>query len=171
MSKIATVLNEEIVRLSRKECRRQIEPIRKATTQMRREVVTLKRQVAQLERQVAMLSRRAIGAASTKTDTNTKPARFSAKGLRAQRSRLDLSAADFGKLLGVSAQSIYNWESEKARPRVEQIAKLGALRRLGKREVAARLESIGEGIALRQRRTSTGGGPAGGLIRRSKSQV
>jgi len=140
MSKIGTVLNEEIIRLSRKECRQQIEPIKKTTTQMRREVATLKRQVAQLERRIAMLTRKVIGTAAVTVDANTKPSRFSAKGLQAQRSRLDLSAADFGKLLGVSAQSIYNWESEKARPRTEQIAKLAAMRGLGKREVAARLE-------------------------------
>lgn len=148
MSKITTVLNEEIVRLSRKECRQQIDPIKKTSTQMRHEVVTLKRQVAQLERQVSMLSRKTFGAlpAAVKVDANTKPTRFSAKGLQAQRSRLDLSAADFGKLLGVSAQSIYNWESEKARPRAEQIAKFAALRRLGKREVAARLEQLAGGM-------------------------
>ncbi len=45
-------------------------------------------------------------------------------------------------LVGVGAQSIYNWESEKARPRVEQIAKLAAMRGLGKREVAARLGEL-----------------------------
>ena len=142
MSKIATVLNEEIVRLSRRECRRHIEPLRKSTTQVRREVASLKRQVAQLERRVAMLTRKVIGTAAVKVDANTKTPRFSAKGLQAQRSRLDLSAADFGKLLGVSARSIYNWESEKARPRAEQIVKLAAMRGLGKRDVAARLEAL-----------------------------
>jgi DNA-binding transcriptional regulator YiaG len=142
MSKIGTVVNEEIVRLSRKECRRQIEPLKKTTTQMRHEVVTLKRQVAQLERQVAMLSRKLIGGRPAAVKVDTKTSRFSAKGLQAQRSRVDLSATDFGKLLGVSAQSIYNWESEKARPRAEQIAKLAALRGLGKREVAARLTQL-----------------------------
>jgi DNA-binding transcriptional regulator YiaG len=142
MPNIGTVVREEIVRLSRKECRQQVEPVKKTATQMRREVVTLKRQVAQLERQVAMLSRKVIGRAAVKDDANTKPTRYSAKGLQAQRSRLELSAADFGKLLGVSAQSIYNWESGKARPRAEQIAKLRALRVLGKREVAARLEQL-----------------------------
>ena len=142
MSKIGTALNEEIVRLSRKECRRQVEPIKKTTTGTHREVVTLKRRVAQLEHQVAMLSRKVITTAAVKVDAGTKPSRFSAKGLRAQRSRLELSAADLGKLLGVSAQSIYNWESEKARPRAEQIGKLAAMRGLGKREVAARLEGL-----------------------------
>jgi DNA-binding transcriptional regulator YiaG len=142
MSKIGSALNEEIVRLSRKECRQQIEPIRKTTTQMRHEVAALKRQVAQLERQVAVLSRKVIGAVSVKVGANTKTSRFSAKGLQAQRARVELSAADLGKLLGVSAKSIYNWESEKARPRAEQIAKVAALRGLGKREVAARLGQL-----------------------------
>jgi DNA-binding transcriptional regulator YiaG len=95
-----------------------------------------------------MLTRKVFGTSALKAEETMKPSRFSAKGLQAQRSWLELSAADFGKLLGVSAKSIYNWESEKARPRAEQIAKLGALRGLGKRAVAARLERV-VGIAVR----------------------
>ena len=140
MPNIGTVLKEEIVRLSRKECRQQFDPTRKTTTQLRHDVAALKRQIVQLERQVSMLSRKVVGA-TPKVDAS-KPTRFSAKGLQAQRSRAGLSQTDFGKLLSVSAQSIYNWESEKARPRAEQIAKLVALRSLGKREVAARLEQL-----------------------------
>jgi transcriptional regulator with XRE-family HTH domain len=66
--------------------------------------------------------------------------RFVAKGLRSQRKRLGLSQTDVGTLLGVSAQSIYNWESESARPRDDQLAKLAALRGIGKREAAERLK-------------------------------
>jgi len=40
--------------------------------------------------------------------------------------------------MGVSAQSIYNWERKKAAPRKEQLAALVAFRSLGKREVSAR---------------------------------
>ena len=142
MPNIGTAIKEEIVRLARKEGRGQIDPTKKATTQLRHDVASLKRQVIQLERQVAILSRKMTGATPTKANVaaNSKPTRFSAKGLQAQRSRIGLSQVDFGRLLGVSAQSIYNWESEKARPRPEQIAKLVALRSLGRREVAARLE-------------------------------
>lgn len=53
---------------------------------------------------------------------------------------------DLGKLLGVSAQSIYNWEAEKARPRAEQIAKLAVLRGLGKRGIAAQLTQLVGGM-------------------------
>ena len=63
--------------------------------------------------------------------------RFVAKGVRSQRDRLGLSAEGLGKVLGVSAQSVYNWESGKARPRQNQIAKLSHLRKVGKRQVMA----------------------------------
>lgn len=143
MPNIGSVLKEEIIRLSRKETRSQGEPTRKATIRHRSEIAELKRQVAQLQRQVALLSRKTLGAPATlPADTTGKPARFSAKGLRVQRERLGLSADDFGSLLGVSAQSVYSWEQEKARPRAEQISKIAVLRGIGKREAAARLEQL-----------------------------
>jgi DNA-binding XRE family transcriptional regulator len=73
--------------------------------------------------------------------------RFSAKGLRSQRQRLGLSAENCGKIIGVTGQTLYNWERNEARPRQEQIAKIASLRRMGKKQVLARLEqqrSIGK---------------------------
>lgn len=143
MPNIGTVLREEITRLSRRETRSQVEPARKAVAQQRKDIAELKRQVAQLVRQVALLSRKALGALPpAKADTVAKGFRFSAKRLQALRARMELSANDLGKLLGVSSQSVYNWEAEKARPRNDQLAKLAAVRGLGKREVAARLAQL-----------------------------
>jgi DNA-binding transcriptional regulator YiaG len=68
--------------------------------------------------------------------------RFTATGLRSQRKRLGLSATDYAQLVGVSAQSIYNWEREITRPRKEQIAILAALRGMGKKEAQARLRQL-----------------------------
>jgi transcriptional regulator with XRE-family HTH domain len=62
--------------------------------------------------------------------------------VRAQRKRLKLSAEDFGKLLGVSAQTVYFWEQGRTRPRKAQFAALVAARSLGRREALARLEAI-----------------------------
>jgi DNA-binding transcriptional regulator YiaG len=141
MPNIATVLREEIARLSRKEARSQVDPTKKATGSHRRDIALLKRQVAELARQVAQLSRKMHdGNAAVPTDAAAKPMRFSAKGLQAQRRRLGLSASDFGKLVGVSSQTIYNWEREEARPRGEQRAKLAVVRGIGKREARKRLE-------------------------------
>jgi DNA-binding transcriptional regulator YiaG len=38
-------------------------------------------------------------------------------------------------------QSVYNWEQGQAAPRTEQLAKIAAVRAMGKREVARRLEA------------------------------
>ena len=144
MPNIGTVLREEITRLSRKEIRGQVDPTKKVTTQHRRDIAALKRQVAQLERQVTLLLRKVLGTRpAALPDTNAKSVRFSANGFQSQRSRLGLSATDFGKVLGVSAQTICSWEAEKSRPRNEQLAKLAAIRGIGKREAAERLKQSG----------------------------
>lgn len=142
MPNIGTVLKEEITRLSRKEVRSQVDPTRKATATHRRDIAALKRQVASLERRVTLLLRKGPGGArpEVSVEATAKPIRFSAKRLQSQRSRLGLSAIDFGRLLGVSAQTIYNWEHEVARPRVEQPGKLAALRGVGKRAAGERLK-------------------------------
>lgn len=153
MPNIGTVLREEISRLSRRESRSQVEATRKATAQHRRDIAALKRQVAQLQRQVTLLSNKVLGAPpAVSSDPKTKRVRFIAKGLRSQRKRLGLSQTDLGTLLGVSAQSIYNWESESARPRDDQLAKLAALRGIGKREAAERLKQrVGTRVSTRRK--------------------
>jgi len=144
MPNIGAVLREEISRLSRKESRSQVGPARKVVAQHRRDIAALKQRVAQLERTVKALARKAAGGASAPaSETGDKRVRFVAKGLRSQRIRLGLSAAEFGALVGVSAQSIYNWEHEAAVPRAGQVARLVALRGLGKREAKVRLEQLG----------------------------
>ena len=154
MPNIGTVLREEISRLSRRESRSQVDATKKATAQHRRDIAALKRQVAQLQRQVTLLSHKVLGAPPAVSSGSTeKRVRFVAKGLRSQRNRLGLSQTDLGTLLGVSAQSIYNWESESAHPRDEQLAKLAALRRIGKREAAERLKQLRSGKDTIRRKT------------------
>lgn len=147
MANIGTVLREEISRLSRRESRSLVDPTKKTTAQHRRDIAALKRQVGLLERQLKLLSRKVLGApaAASSEPTAARRVRFVAKGLRSQRNRLGLSATEFGKLMGVSAQSIYNWEHEVAHPRSEQLAKLAALRGIGKREAAERLKPVPSG--------------------------
>jgi len=138
MPNIATALRDEIKRLSRQQSRTQVDPTKKATAVHRRDIALLKRQVVLLERQVKSLMRRPTSASSApQANARELKVRFVAKGVRSQRDRLGLSAEGLGKVLGVSAQSVYNWESGKARPRQDQIAKLSHLRKLGKRQVIA----------------------------------
>ena len=145
MPNIAAVLKDEIARLARKEVRAQTQEFKKASAQYRTHIAALRRRVDALERQlkrVGKTSGRAAAAAPEEQDDNGTPRRFSATRLAAQRRKLGLSAADFATLLGVSGQSVYKWEHGESRPRARQLEAIAALRGIGKREAAARLQKL-----------------------------
>lgn len=140
---IALALKTEIVRLARKELRNETKTLKKAVATHRSDLAALKRRVQELERRVRRHGRSKpfITTEAENASPETK-SRFSAKGLSAQRKRLGLSAQEVGLLVGASGQSIYNWEGGVVRPRASQLAQIAALRALGKKEAAARLEAL-----------------------------
>ncbi len=143
MPNLAAVLRDEVTRLARKEARSQTESLKKASAQYRRDIAALKRQVAKLERQVSLLEGLVLKKPQVPPISDgAARVRFTARGLRLQRQRLGLSAASYAQLVGVSPQSIYNWEQGITRPRKEQVAALVALRGIGKREAQARLRQL-----------------------------
>jgi DNA-binding transcriptional regulator YiaG len=155
MANIAVMLKNEISRLSRTEVRKEVQSLRKATAGYRREIAALKRAIASLERRSKQMAKRAASASAPPVTSET-PTRFVAKGLVSLRKRLGLSAAELARLLGVSMQSVYNWEHKKATPRKEQVAAIVALRPLGKKEARQRLDTFSEKRdreAPRRRRT------------------
>jgi DNA-binding XRE family transcriptional regulator len=140
MPNIGTVLKSEISRVSRKEVRGETLALKKSISQYRSQIADLKRRVHALEQLVKRAGRANTGSAAQPSDPGGN-LRFSAKGLAAQRRRLGLSAASVARLLGVSALSVYKWESGKTRPRAKQIEAIARLRGMGKREAMKRLES------------------------------
>jgi len=138
MPNIATILKEEIVRLARKELRRELEGLKKASASYRSEIAALKRRILALEKRGTSLSKK-TPRPKLESDA-TENVRFSAKGLASKRKKLGLSAEAMGTLLGVSAQSIYNWEAGKTRPRKEQVMAIAGVRGMGKRQVKAMFE-------------------------------
>ncbi len=142
MPNFASALKEEIVRLARKEGRNETERLKKASSQYRSDIAALKRRVEALEKQVSHFEKKSKNSQKLEVSAETTPVRFSAKGLASQRQRLGLAAAEMGLLLGVSAQTIYNWEAGKSRPRQPQLAAVAALRGLGKRQAQARLTEL-----------------------------
>lgn len=139
---IAAVMKSEISRLTRKELKGHMQTLKKSSAQYRREIAALKRRIADLERSLKKVGRVRAASQSTADGDDSPKLRFSAKGLAVQRKRLGLSAADFGALVGASGQSIYKWEQGKVRPRASQLPAISAVRKLGKREAAARLAEI-----------------------------
>ncbi len=143
MSTLVSVLKHEITRLARKEVAAETKVLRKANAQYRHDIAQLKRQTDVLSKQVAYLEqqerKRAVKGVP---GASVEGKRFSHRGLKTHRERVGLSAADYGKLVGVTAQTVYNWEQGKSKPRNEQLGALVAVRDLGKREALKRLELL-----------------------------
>jgi DNA-binding transcriptional regulator YiaG len=145
MPNIAVTFRQEITRLARREIRSQTQGLRKAAAQFRRDIAQLKRHASTLKSEVARLER-GVGKDLAPKITEAEPAgtRFTAKGVISQRRRLGISAADYGKLIGVTGHTIYQWEHGASRPRKAQLTALASILRMGKREALARLEQMRE---------------------------
>ncbi len=143
MPNFASVFKDEILRLARKEVRKELEGLKKASGQYRSDIAGLKRQMATLEKQQARLGKAGPKKAAVEPDgeASTK-LRFSAKRFAAMRGNLGLSAAYLGNLIGVSAQTIYHWESGKTRPRQSQLAAIAVIRGMGKKQLQAQLAEM-----------------------------
>lgn len=144
MSNLIAALKHEIARLARKEIRAHVSSVKQAVTRQRREIAKLKRELKAHQKKLAILEGREkvrLGQPVVTQDASNE-ARFSAKSVRAQRKRLKLSAGEFGKLIGVSGQTVYMWEQGKTRPRQAQFAALVAVRKLGRREAVRRIDVV-----------------------------
>ncbi len=143
MANVASVLKEEISRVSRKEIRRETSSLKKASRTHRSEIADLKRRLLELERQLRRVGQggRAPAPEAANEDSVSPGTRFSAKSMASQRRRLGLSAAECGLLIGASAQSVYNWEEGKARPSAQHLPAIFALRNLGRRQAKEIVET------------------------------
>jgi DNA-binding XRE family transcriptional regulator len=147
MANLNGVLRDEIARLARRELRADLDAIRKVSASYRSEIAALKRRIAAAESQLKRTSKVATKAAGASAGSEPEQAedtklRFRRDGFITLRKRLGLTAEATGKLLGVSGQSIYLWESGRTAPRGKHLVTIAQLRKLGKREVNALLEGM-----------------------------
>lgn len=142
MPNIASLFKSEITRIARKEIRAEIQALRKASAQYRSDIAALKRRVAEQDRLIVKLTKKQSIAGGDSNVQQASQLRFRADGFASLRKKLDLSAAEMGKLLGVSLQTIYHWEKGQSKPRASQLQAIAQVRRLGKRGVAARLTEV-----------------------------
>ncbi len=146
MPNIATVLKEEIRRLAKREIKASTTTTKQAVAQYRRDIAKLNREMRSQAKEIAFLKaqeRKRLGQPQpTNGEEELEGVRHSARSVQAQRKRLKLSAADFGKLVGVSGLTVYSWEHGKRRPRKERLAALVSVREMGRREALAKLEAV-----------------------------
>ena len=150
MPNLASVFKAEISRIARKEGRSGTDVLKKTVSTQRSDIAALKRRVQELEKSLKVLAkavkngRPAQPASQGLNDGDAEAGglRFRAVGMASNRKRLGLSAEDFGLLVGATGQSVYAWEAGKSKPRAKNLASIAALRGVGKREVAKRLEAL-----------------------------
>lgn len=143
MPNLAVTFRQEITRLARREIRSQTQVLRRSSAQYRRDIAELKRHASKLKSLVVRLERQAgKDVAPPVAEADAAKIRFSAKSVTAQRRNLGVSAADYGKLIGVTAHTIYKWEHGQSRPRQAQLSAFASARRLSKAEALARLEQM-----------------------------
>lgn len=143
MPNLAQQLKAEIGRIAKREIRAETQTYKKTVALQRAEVQALKRRIQTLEAALKRVGKTAAAlpqaAPEAEAEAEAEKLRFRVDGFAKLRQKLGLSAADMARMLGVSAQSVYHWESGKTRPRPSQLKAIAAVRKLGKKEVAARL--------------------------------
>lgn len=138
MTTFANQLKGEIARIAKKEVRAETAQLKQASAKYRSEIAALKRHIATLEAAVKRLSKSQPKVTKPAEESSEK-LRFRADGFGTLRKKLGLSAAQMGKLIGVSALTVYHWEQGKSRPRASHLPAIAAVRKMGKREVEEKL--------------------------------
>jgi DNA-binding transcriptional regulator YiaG len=135
-------LKGEIRRLARKEVRETFMPLKKLVAGLRRRVAQQRRLIADMERNMKRVKSqgRAVEAAPSSEESQI---RFSPAWVKRHRKNLKMSRRVYAKLVGVSAQSIFGWESGRTRPRRAALKAWRRIRGMGKRELSALISSEG----------------------------
>jgi DNA-binding transcriptional regulator YiaG len=139
MTTFANQLKAEITRIAKKAGRAETAALKKAASSYRSDISALKKRISELETALHKLAKQAGKPVKAHTADDKEKLRFRVDGFLTLRKKLGLSANEMGQLLGVSGQSIYKWEQGKAKPRASQLPAISAARKMGKKEVAAKL--------------------------------
>ena len=146
MSNIIIALKAEIARIARKEAKQAVAPLHKPTTGARHVLADLKRRVAALEKEnkrMATLLSKIPQPAPEEAPAKAK-GWISGKGVRSLRQKLGLSQEAFAKLVGVSPNCVYQWESKPGMLRLRKTTRSAvfATRELGAREAKDKLAEM-----------------------------
>lgn len=140
MTTFAAQLKSEIQRLARKEIRAETTSLKKSSASYRAEIAALKRRIAALEAGIKKMAK--PQAALRPAADEPGALRWRAAGFATLRKKLALSAADMGKLLGVSGAAVLAWEAGKSKPRASHLPTIARVRKLGKRAAAEALAGM-----------------------------
>jgi DNA-binding transcriptional regulator YiaG len=148
MPNVMQVLRNEITRLARKEVKGSVTKVHKPTVQLKHDVAELKRTVAALMKANKIIQgvlEKIVAVQPAEAPEQTEKARITGKGIRSLRKKLRLSQAEFGRLIGVTAQAVVNMEKKNGPLAVRKVTRAAilAIRGMGAREAKAKLDEMG----------------------------
>lgn len=136
-------LRSEIKRIALREIRGHDKTTRKLVASHRHHIANLRRQVESLEKDVARLQKATqrveAATAVAAPSSSERKVRFNGTTWRAYRERAGVSARSIAALLGVSMQTVYNFEQGKTSPKPAQAALFSDLKKMGVRELRNRV--------------------------------
>ena len=155
MANFSKMFQEEVRRLARKEAKIDLDRIKKENVELRRAISQARKHLVSLRKTVIDLARdaKAIGVAATRSKGTSAAAaieseegadrsRISSKTIATLRTKLGLTQGEFAKLIGVTGQSVYQWERKGGQLTFRGGAKerIVAIKGIGAREARKRLE-------------------------------
>ena len=147
MPNIDQLLNDKIKRITPSAIRREVNTVAKQVRELKREVSRFTKVNVALEKQVSRLIAQADKKAAKgirASEAEVEGARIGPRSIAATRKKLKLGRREFGLLAGVSANSIYLWETGESKPSGRSRAALVGLRKIGVRDAKRMLEGLKE---------------------------
>ena len=145
MPNLTSVLKDEIIRLSRKEVKAAVQPLKNVNISLKKTVADLKKRIANLESQNKQLQSLNKKTAQPKASQEIpENLRITSKTISSLRTKLGLSQGSFARLLGVSSNAVYSMEHKGGRLKLRSatLAGLIELKSMGKRDVQKKLEEL-----------------------------
>lgn len=143
MPDIKSILSEEIRRLSKKEVKIAVDPLKALVTALRKTVAEQTLRIKELEKKCSLIpNKKTILVDDIKIDDKGKKLKINSAKIKKIRTKLHLSQHDFGKLVGSNFLSVSHWELGKSKPRQSAIMAILQASKLSKREAHKRIESM-----------------------------
>ena len=154
MGKVEGIIKSEIVRLARREMKRNFVPLNRDVRSLKTTISQLRRAVTGLQRFVAQQEKiiRAQREPLEAPPEEVKKARFSPRLMKSLRKHLGVTQREMAILAGVTVGAIYQWEKGIFEPRGEKKRVLVALRKLRRREARKLLEGKKAEVAPKRAR-------------------
>jgi len=155
MPNFSKLFHEEVRRLCRKEFKADIDSLKRENIALRRNISELRKKLGQSESRLKKIAsnghayplehhEEAHLGNGNGNGHGTGRERISSKTIFTLRKRLGLTQAEFAKLIGVTGQSVYQWERKDSRLTFRRGAeqRVVALKAIGAREARRRLEEL-----------------------------